>query len=218
MVLITIMTSACRDSADNSTPTGNQQANEISQPAEDDNTTSDQSGTNEENASVTDNLSPDSISFSFSLDGIMYELPISRREFEVHGWSKDPSGWTDDRVMENEFSRVSNYEMVNGDSKINVVFGNLDGSPVNTAEPGAQIIGVQLTDFGIEPIEADLVFPGGVTFGTTSEDVMASYGKPDLLDGTAESGYLSYDGTGGSILQVSIADGRVVGLYMVHSP
>lgn len=120
-------------------------------------------------------LSDDLDSRMFSLDGIIYTLPVSFTELEGNGWSPyDPDSLFASNILEPGDSAY--WGLVNVIQDILVVFKNLSEEVLPISE--CYIISVIVLVREGNPVQfnAELVLPGNIMIGSTLEDVIAAYG------------------------------------------
>ena len=159
---------------------------------------------------VLSRLSNDWKDFEFYLDGEIFSLPMSRDVFEASGWRKEPRDLVPDRLLENEFHRIS-YEMQRGNSWVDIRMSSLDGSPVESAV--APIVGVSSSDYGIIQFFTVLILPQGITYGSTYDEAILAYGPPNIEDTDRMSWFDDADG----MMQLVFMEGwdqGVTGIYL----
>jgi len=129
-----------------------------------------------EQSSRPEELSDDLDSPMFSLDGVIYTLPVNFSELEVNGWSvydpRDRGAIDSHNLMPGRV--FPGAELVAGDQNIAVLFANLyKGASRPLSES-------HITDvfalYGMH--NAQLIFPGDIMIGSTYEDVIAAHGEP----------------------------------------
>jgi len=129
-------------------------------------------GSESSTAETPDDLSDDLYSFMFSLNGVIYSLPFSYTEFEENGWGGDDLD--EDTLNPNQFSLVT--PLTNGNYQISVSFINLTENVLSFSE--SNIGRITLDAWNYNRGGAELIFPGGITMGSTYEEVIAAYGEP----------------------------------------
>ena len=136
----------------------------------------------------TGDLSDDLYSFQLMLNGEIFTLPFAFEELYERGWSNDN---IDDQTL-NPNTRTLSDRIHNGEQEISVAF-------INTGE---NVLALRYTNVGRISIsqrqldsfrnDAEVIFPGGITIGSTEEEVIALHGEPSEYRETALARELSY--------------------------
>jgi len=116
-------------------------------------------------------LSDDLYSFMFSLNGIVYSLPLPYAKLEADGWL----GNNLDTNTLNPNQITLSTQLRNGSHSIYVSFVNSTSNviPLNECEIGRITMDAFNARSGVE-----LILPGGIMVGSTYEDVIKAYGEP----------------------------------------
>ena len=133
-------------------------------------------------------LSDDLYSFSFSINGDVYILPFEFSELGELGWDSDRDDL--DELTLNPNQHTLGTELQNGDHLIRVAFVNTTENvlPLRESYVGSITIEERHANSGIE-----LILPGGITFGSTMDEIIAVHGEPSEARGTDSSTFLVYD-------------------------
>lgn len=133
-------------------------------------------------------LSSDIFSYSFTLDGEEYTIPMWFKDFEAKGWEFDGDRTTE--LKSNQYTFSQYWEK--GDLRISTYIANL--TPNNATFEESLVTSVSL-DKGYN-FEKDCVIelPGGIIVGeATKEDIIAAYGEPTDTIETEYSLVYSYE-------------------------
>lgn len=126
--------------------------------------------------------------FQISLDGVVYTFPGSTfADFEANGWEMDP-GSVGATLPANTLTRV---DYTKGEAKISLQASNTNAAatPINECT----CIGLSIADkYKVATIDVQL--PGGITIGSTADEVLAAYGEPreQYINSSDEVGSLTY--------------------------
>ena len=137
-------------------------------------------------------LSDDLDSLMFSLDGVIYTLPVHFSELEANGWTPydtDPrSGsayrFAIDTLEPGDFAA---WELILGNQNIIARLNNISEEVLPLRESYITSVSVLY-----EVYHAQLILPGNIMLGSTYEDVIAVYGEPSSEHYTSERTQLFY--------------------------
>ena len=123
-------------------------------------------------------LSDDLDSLMFSLDGVVYTLPVHFSELEANGWvayDTEPRSGSAYRFATDtlEPGVHAAWELILGNQNTIVAITNLSEELVLVSESYITTVSVLSGQF-----DAQLVLPGNVTLGSTLEEVLAAFGYP----------------------------------------
>lgn len=169
---------------------------------------------------VSDQLSSNWKDLQFQLNGQVLTLPCDYSDIEALGYSFDLS----------DYGYENGYILNPGDSTFSTIYlENAEGAElsvgfINTGDEAKDILECQIWSItgnvAYEDVVPDLVFPGGITWGDSLEDVEAAYGPLDEEqiytsdDGEMKAYY--YEGDDGERMDVDIyindADGDLNGI------
>jgi len=126
----------------------------------------------EQNGLGSNELSDDLNSLMFSLDGVVYTLPVHFSELEANGWSPfDPDDHlTTDTLEPGDFTH---WELIIGDQNILVTFTNLSEEVIPISESYITMVVLY------ERYNAQLILPGNIMIGSTYEDIITAHGEPN---------------------------------------
>ena len=120
-------------------------------------------------------LSDDPYSFTLELDGKVYALPAPFEEFAADGWEiqyEYVTGGADKKIKSDEMTTAiaqkSGYQVY-----LSLVNDDVDARLL----PECQVFAVKLYDTYNHNV-VSLVFPGGVTMGTSKKELVRLYGEP----------------------------------------
>lgn len=148
----------------------------------------------------------------FMVDGVLYELPCTFQDFEYNGWDFTTAG---DEVLDYDettdlidithidypdfFAAVSMYNDTKGEK--------------NVAE--CPVYEFACTVLGSESSIPDILLPGGLTWGSTQEEVEAQYGEADdIMEEADDYIFMNYFLDNGQYMSISIENGGLTGFYM----
>lgn len=142
---------------------------------------------------VSDELSDNWSDMQFQLNGQVFTIPCDYSAIQALGYSFDLS----------EYGYENGYILNPGDSTYSTItLKNAEGAELsvgfkNTGDTAKDITECQLwaigTDIAYADAAPDLVFPGGITWGSTLEEVEAVYGTLNEEDiYTSDLGYKAY--------------------------
>lgn len=144
-------------------------------------------------AVVSDELSGDWKNMQFQLNGQVFTLPCDYKDIEALGYSFDLSeyGYENGYILNKDDTTTSTIYLENAEgAELSVGFINTSDEPKDILECQIWAIGASITYCDAVP---DLVFPGGITWGSTLEEVEATYGTLDEEDiYISDLGYTSY--------------------------
>lgn len=112
-------------------------------------------------------------SLMFSLDGVIYTLPVHFSELEENGWiPHDPDKSFAISTLEPGDS--VNGELISDKQNVGVVFTNLSEKALLVRESHITTVAVLY-----EVYNAKIMLPGNIMIGSAVEDVFSVYGAPD---------------------------------------
>lgn len=123
-------------------------------------------------------------SLMFTLDGVVYTLPVLFSELEANGWSVyEPVSplaycFASDILLPNDFA---SWLLILGDEELVVTFTNLSSEILSVSES-------YITTVLAHPTfsSAQIVFPGNITLGSTYDHMIAAYGEPNAQHSSEE--------------------------------
>jgi len=118
-------------------------------------------------------------SLMFSLDGVIYTLPVHFSELEANGWTpydtnpRSGGGYrfTTDTLEPGDFVC---WELIFDSQNVVVSFTNFSEEVLPVSKGDITFVGVIYDVYN-----AQLILPGNIMIGSTYEDVIAAYGEPD---------------------------------------
>ena len=118
-------------------------------------------------------LSDELFSFMFSLNGVIYTLPFAYSEMAENGWVG--------RDLEDTLA--PNYRRLNspaelGGNTINISFANTTSNTITLAESS---IGQVMFNESDARRGAEVIFPGGITVGSTKDELIEAHGEPTRI-------------------------------------
>ncbi|MGF7011013.1 hypothetical protein M2146_001556 [Lachnospiraceae bacterium PF1-22] len=135
----------------------------------------------------SDKLSDDWTEFNVQVGEEVLKLPVSIAEFEKLGYVYDEEYTSSDTMVEADdidFVWVENEE---GNS-ISLTVYNDTNEALNVKE--CKVYGVSISDYGIGGESIEVLFAGGITIGSTIEEVKKAYGdEDDLYEGDSLKSY-----------------------------
>ena len=143
---------------------------------------------------VSDELSSDWKDLQFQLNGQVFTLPCDYKAIEALGYSFDLSdyGYENGYILNKDETTLATIYLENEEgAELNVGFINTSDEPKDILECQIWAIGAEITYKDAVP---DLVFPGGITWGSTLEDVEEAYGMVADEDDIyiSDLGYTAY--------------------------
>lgn len=133
----------------------------------------------EEKAPVTydTELSDDIYSYSFAVNGVVYQIPMWFKDFEAMGWE-----FQEDRTVEvqsNQYA-ISQY-WKKDDLEISTSIANL--TPNNAILEDCLVASVSVYEYKTLNLESVIELPGGIVFReSTKDDILNAYGEPTDYD------------------------------------
>jgi len=140
------------------------------------------------NGTQSDSESEGLDSPTFSLNGVEYTLPVSVVELIENGWDGedfDLAALAADTL--NPHTSINIY-LKNEDQVVGVDISNSSARVLPISESYVSDIFVS----GSWPDAAQLIFPGNIMVGSTYEDVIAAYGKPNERNEWSRSKTLTF--------------------------
>jgi hypothetical protein len=121
-------------------------------------------------------LCDDLDSLMFSLEGVIYTLPVHLSELEANSWSLyDPDNLhTTDLLAPGELAYV---DLISGNQNAWATVTNLSDEVLPMNENYLTAIAVLFREDMPELYNAQLILSGGITIGSTLEDVYSAYGR-----------------------------------------
>ena len=129
-------------------------------------------------------------SFQFELNGKLYQLPAAFKEFADEGWRREEdTEWMDQKELTDSVSPDSIERLYLGYGEYASMLVSLINLTENTLElQECQVVGIEFVDyFGYrlnDDKRVELILPGGITFGSSMDDVRKAYGDPSDTLGT----------------------------------
>jgi len=121
-------------------------------------------------------LSDDIFSFEFSLNGTVFALPFAYSEFYAQGWAFEDTGAELDPNQ-----RTFTRDAVNNGETVGISIGNLTPNVIPYYE--GLIGGVRVNEFDVNT-GTQFILPGGISIGSTLEEVLGAYGEPNERNDT----------------------------------
>lgn len=121
-------------------------------------------------------LSDDLFSYDILLDGKKYTLPVNFSELEADGWSIDPKSTK--YGLEKHY-HIVNIKVIKKQEEITAHFVNNSSEyrDLNKCD-----VGSIMTYSGEGTRKISVVFPKGIGFNATEEEITAAYGNPSKVD------------------------------------
>lgn len=129
-------------------------------------------------------LSSEWSSYQFELEGKLYTLPFRYSELEANGWSTLDTKELDETLEAGKYT-VTSTTIVNNNKEnceISIQFSNLDDNDMPLKD--CYVSGISLFDSSWSK-NTVLYFPGGLTIGSTKEEVNALYGESGDVNETS---------------------------------
>jgi len=148
----------------------------------------------------------------FSLDGVIYTLPVHFSELEANGWRPyDPNNRFATDILEPD--DFVTWELIAGDQNVGVTFTNLSEEVLPISESYITVVSVFF-----EMHSAQLVLPGNIMLGSTYEDVIAAYGEPSSWHTSEDPpSLLMFHSSDDVTLQIVInTEGNLVTIMSMH--
>lgn len=125
-------------------------------------------------------LSDDVYSFQIKVDDMVYQFPMTYKDFVALGWTyKDDDS---EKLDPNQYTVGEVF--TKGDLTIyaNIFNFSINSEPISNCLIG----GISFDDYLIKKDEATILLPGGIQYGVaTIKDIKAAYGDPtDIYEGT----------------------------------
>lgn len=118
-------------------------------------------------------LSDDIYSFQVSIDGVVYQFPMWASDFEALGWTY--KGDLSQTLSSNQYTTTEVWKRESG--SVYTRLANLSMNTVTFAE--SMVAGITLDEYQLRKCDWEIVLPKGIQYGvSTSEDIIAAYGKP----------------------------------------
>ena len=132
---------------------------------------------------ILDNATLDSL--MFSLNGVIYTLPIHVSELEANGWVPDDP---DNRFGTDtlEPGGFATWSLTDGNQFVGTMFTNISEEVLLVSESCITGIIAHTIHF-----DAQIIFSGNIMIGSTFEDVIEVYGDPCVVDVFEKSSSLS---------------------------
>lgn len=156
-------------------------------------------------SAFSDELSDEWDSFEFTLNGKLFSLMFDYKDLEAEGWSFDPAdyGYDEDYTLEKYDWEIDiDLENDDYDTVVNIGLQNIKSSECALKD-------AQVWDVIFDATEAtgelpDVVLPGGITWGSTVEEIEAAYGKPTTKDEYSDGFVYQYKDEEGDVLYLEI--------------
>jgi len=132
-------------------------------------------------------------SLMFSLDGIIYTLPVHFSELEANGWipyDTDPRSGSGYRFASDILKPggSASWELIADNHTVVVSFTNFSDEMLPLKDSHVTFVGVVY-----EVYIAQLIIPGNIEIGSTYEDVIEAYGVPSEWHASKNRISLLYD-------------------------
>jgi len=141
---------------------------------------------------ASDELSDDIFSLMFSLDGVVYTLPVPFAELEANGWEgyDGYEGYDYDLAAQTIYPGQWTGAVISNEGQILIAgFINLGEEVLPVNESHVEAVSIPRYDGN----DIQLIFPGNIMRGSTYEDVLEAHGEPsERLEGD-ESIDLAYE-------------------------
>ena len=150
----------------------------------------------EENAAFTGNW----VDMQFTLDGVLYQLPMSYKELESAGWTFDLAdyGYDNGYIMNPGDMVYSTIQLENPaySDRLDMTVGFVNNSDEVKDIMQCDIWSLELnTCYGFTQVEnyPAMSIGNGLHFGSTHEEVLAAMGQCDDIYESADYGYSVYN-------------------------
>ncbi len=153
----------------------------------------------ESKAKTTGTVSDDWKDFQFSFDGQLYTMPVDYKTLADAGWTFDISdyGYEDGYILNSGDKTSSTIDLENDkydDVDVSIGMINTGDKACDITEGQAWAFGCDISFTDDDEPKPEIELPGGLTWGSTVEDVIAAYGEPEDEPYYSESlGYYSYE-------------------------
>lgn len=153
----------------------------------------------ESKAKTTGAVSADWRDFQFAFDGQVYTMPIDYKTIADAGWTFDIAdyGYEDGYVLNSGDKTTSTIDLENDkyeDVDVSIGMTNTGDKACDITEGQMWAFGCDITFTDDDEPRPEIELPGGLTWGSTVEDVIAAYGEPEDEPYYSESlGYYSYE-------------------------
>ena len=137
-------------------------------------------------------LSSEWSSYQFQLEDKIYTLPIRYSDLEADGWSIKYEGNKEESIKAGSY--ILNYITLTCSNKenaeIEVQFANLDDKDMQITD--CYVASVQYWEHSSNK-DTVIYFPGGLTLGSTKEEVAALYGEPNEINSFSNTDKWKYE-------------------------
>lgn len=126
--------------------------------------------------------------FTFTLDGVVYQLPFAYTDLTANGWTISSTG-----VFETTSIAANSYEyvqMAKSGNQVYVEVANLSGNEKTLAE--CKICSIQVQDYYISD-PSIFTIACGINTASTQDEINAAFGTPNSINDYDGYSSLSYD-------------------------
>ncbi len=118
-------------------------------------------------------LSDDLYDFQISIDGTVYQFPMSYSDFEALGWEYD--GDNTETLSSNQYTGSQRWKK-DGFS-VDTLFGNLSVNTVSFSD--SMVAGIRIGKYDFDDCDWEILLPGGIQLGVSdTDDIKEAYGDP----------------------------------------
>lgn len=118
-------------------------------------------------------LSENLYDFQLSIDGTVYQLPMSYADFEAMGWAYD--GDCADTLFPNQYAVLQRWRK--DDSYLHTKLANLSENTVSYSD--SMVAGITIGRSMMADCDWKILLPGGIEWGVSNaDDIKAAYGDP----------------------------------------
>lgn len=171
--------------------------------------------TNENTGQEVISLSEDWGDFTFELDGEIYQLPVSYKDFEEHGWRLSARNVDnlDEVTLKPRSFMVDEFELIKGSNVVRVQMQNFTGSKKLLKD--CTVVRL-LVDY--DTCKLDFFIAKGIYLQSSEEEIKEAYGEPEEERETGNSLYLRYQKERMQEMQISLKGKRTIYLINQISP
>jgi hypothetical protein len=137
-------------------------------------------------------------SLMFSLDDIIYTLPVCFSELEANGWGPNDSDYPPGSTFANHTLKPDEsigWRLTIGEQNVVVSFINLSKEALPISECSINQILILIHESLPTMKDTKFILPGNIRMGSTHKDVIAAYGEPstknNLIEGKTTFYYFS---------------------------
>jgi hypothetical protein len=146
----------------------------------------------------------------FSLDSVIYTLPVHFSELEARGWTPYDhyNGFATTTLEPGDFF---SWELISKEQNVGVTFTNLSEEVLPISESHITAV-IAL----YEVYNAQIVLPRNIMLGSTSEDVYSAYGNPNSGDTSEDHALLFYSSDSFTLQLLINAEINMVAMTSLH--